>query len=816
MTTLLNDVRYALRMMGKNPWFTLVAALSLALGIGASTMAFGWVESVLLHPLEGVADGNRMVSIENVTPSGTTIDSSYLDYKDFEQQANAFSGIVLFKERAVALGDDRHADRAWIYMVTGNYFDVLGVRPLVGRFFAKDEQDVTPGAHPVVVLSAALWKSRFGGDRNVLGKTLRLNRQTFTIVGVAPEDFPGTIVGLSFDAYVPISMLPVLTGGNNWLEDRNDRPFHILGRLKAGVPVSQARAELQSIAARLEKAYPDSNRGLSATGVPVREARYGVQTLFARIAPVLLGAGVVILLIVCANLANLLLARATTRGKEVAVRLALGAGRLRLFRQVLTESVLLALVGGGLGLFCTYLLGDPLRMLLPVTGMPIASLMRVDLPVMLFCLALCVGAGVLFGLAPAIHALRRDVRETLKESGRGATEGRGSRRVRGALVISEVTLAAVALVGAGLFARSFENASRVDPGFDPHHVLLFGLKLSFTQQEIPQAQSYFQRVRAEISRLPGVESVSLAENVLLGFDMGSWENVDVEGYVPKPNENTKIYRNIVSPGYFESLKIPLVEGRDFTDADDSTKDYVAVVNQAFAEHFLPGQDPLGHYFTCWGDRKTRIIGVVKNSDYHNVGQAPEPYFFVDLRQFYFSDSDVALQVRTAGPPESLASAVRAKLQSIDPRVGVFAGIPMTDYTAAGTYVQRSAALVLGILGALALALAALGLYGVLAYSISQRTHEIGVRVTLGAQQVDILRLVVWEGMALVAAGLVLGTAAGFGASRLVASSLFGVSAGDPSTLGGMVLLLSVVTLAACWLPARRAAHTDPMEALRYE
>ena len=816
MTTLLHDIRFALRMMAKSPWFTTVAALSLALGIGASTMAFGWVDAVLLHPLEGVAHDNEIVSIENVTPSGTTIDSSYLDFRDYQQLASSFSGMLLFKERAVALGDDRRSDRAWIYMVSGNYFDVLGVRPLAGRFFTKDEQEDTPGAHPIVILSAALWKSRFGGDRNIVGKTLKMNRQTFTIIGVAPEDFPGTIVGLSFDAYVPLSMLRELTGGNNWLEDRNNRPFHILARLKPGVPVATARAEMQSIAGRLEKAYPDDDRGLSATAVPVREARYGVQTLFARIAPVLLGAGVVILLIVCANLANLLLARATSRERELAVRLAMGAGRARLVGQVLTESVLLALGGGVLGLAFTYLLGDPLRMLLPVTGLPITSLMRVETPALVFCFALCVGAGVLFGLAPALHALRSDVRESLKESGRGATEGRQARRVRGALVVSEVALAAVALVGAGLFARSFENASRVDPGFDPRNVLLMGLKLSFTQPEIPQAQSYFDRVRTELGRLPGVQSVSLAENVLLGFDKGSWENVDVAGYVPQPNENTKIYRNIVSPGYFESLRIPLVEGRDFTDADDSQQPPVAVVNEAFAQHFLPGQDPLGHSITIWGDRKTRIIGVVKNSDYHKVGQEPEPYFFVDLKQFYYSDSDVAVQIRTAGPPEALLTAVRAKLQSIDPRVGVFAGIPMTDYTAAGTYVQKSAALVLGVLGVLGMTLAALGLYGVLAYSIAQRTHEIGVRVTLGAQQADILGLVVWEGMALVAAGLILGTAGGWGASRVLASSLFGVSAGDPATFAGVVVALSAVTLAVCWLPARRAARTDPMEALRYE
>jgi predicted permease len=610
-------------------------------------------------------------------------------------------------------------------------------------------------------------------------------------------------------------MLPQLAGGDNWLENRNDRPFHVLGRLKPGVSLETARAEILNIAQRLQKAYPDDDQGLGATVVPVREARYGVQMLFARVAPILFGAGVVILLIVCANLANLLLARATSREKELAVRLAMGAGRARLFRQVLTESLLLSLLGGALGLAFVYLLGDPLRLLMPVTGLPIASLMRLEPSVLLFCVALCVGAGVLFGMAPAFHALRSDVRESLKESGRGATEGRRVRRLRGLLVVSEVALAAVALVGAGLFARSFENASRVNPGFDPDHVLLVGLKLSFTDSEMPQAHAYFDRVRRELASLPGVQSVSLGENVFLSFDRGSWENLDIQGYVPQPNENMKLYRNIVSPGYFDSLRIPIVAGRDFTGADDSPQQYVGIINEAFAQRYLPGLNPLGRTFTGW-DRTIEIIGVVKNSDYHKLGQEPEPYFFVNLAQFYRADSDVALQIRTAGPPEAMLPAVRAKLQSLDPRIGVFAGIPLTDYTAAGSYVQKSAALVLGVLGVMGLLLAALGLYGVLAYSISQRTHEIGVRVSLGAQQWDILRLVVWEGMLLVACGLVLGTLGGFGVSRLIAGSLFGVDAGDPATFAVMVLLLSAVTLAACYLPARRASRTDPMVALRYE
>jgi predicted permease len=482
---------------------------------------------------------------------------------------------------------------------------------------------------------------------------------------------------------------------------------------------------------------------------------------------------------------------------------------------VLTESILLGLAGGALGLAFTYLLGDPLQLLLPVTGLPIQNLMRVDAPVLLFCLAVCVGAGVLFGLAPAIHALHGDVRESLKESGRGATAGRRARRLRSFLVLSEVALAMVALLGAGLFARSFAIASRMDPGFDPHHVLLAGLKLSYTDPEMAQAQDYFDRVRAELGRLPGVQAVSLAENVPLGFDFGSWETISVEGYVPQANENMKIYRNIISPGYFASLAIPLVAGRDFTDADMPEQHFVSIVNEAFAQKFLPGQNPLGHIFSCWG-RRIEIIGVAKNSDIHKLGQTPEPYFYLPLKQFYATDSDIALQVRTQGPPEALLASVRSKLQSLDPRVFIFVAGPMTDYTAAGTYVQKSAALVLSVLGTMALVLAALGLYSVLAYSVSQRRHELGVRVTLGAQQGDILRLVIGEGMALVAAGIALGTMCGFGAARLAASALFGVTASDPATFSVVLSLLGAVTLAACYLPARSAARTDPIVALRHE
>jgi predicted permease len=815
METLWQDLRYAARMLGKNPGFAAVVVLSLAVGIGANTTAFGWIEAVLRNPLQGVEHGDRMVSIETVTPSGETIDSSYDDFRDFRDQAGSLDGAVAFKDRPLSLGDEKSSERVWALMVSGNYFQFLDLRPAAGRFFSAEEQDEKPNAHPVAVLSAGLWKSRFNGDPKISGQTIKLNRQDFTIVGVAPAEFQGTIVGLSFDIYVPLRMYTQLTGGGNWLDDRGSRPLPILARLKPGVRVEQARAEMQTIAAQNASAFADTNQGLSATVLPLAQGRYGVQSRLATLLHILMAAGGVILLIVCANVANLLLARATSRQRELSVRLALGASRGRLVRQLLTESLLLAVLGGAAGVLLAMWMGDSLGLLLPVTGLPVARLARLDRTVLLFTVLLSVGAGLVFGLLPALHAVKRGVHESLKEGGRSATPSGRSRRIRGLLVISEVGLALVALVGAGLFIQSFERAKESDTGFDPHNVLLVGLQLSTSGYDRQQGIDFLRRAQERIAALPGVKAASYAEDVPLGFSMGSWETLEVEGYVPRSSDNMKIYRNLIPPGYFDVMKIPLVAGRDFTERDDDKSQWVAIVNEAFVRRFLAGREPIGRKFNTWG-RDLTIVGMVKDSRYHTRSGAPEAYFYVPFLQFSNASTGVALHIRTAGQPEVMLPAVRQQLAAIDPSVTAFGTTSLDDYIGASTYIQKSAAMLLTVMGSLAMGLASLGLYSVVAYSIAQRTQEIGIRMALGAQRGDILKLVVGQGMALAVTGVAAGIVAALGLTRFLSSLLFGVSATDPATFAGVAVLLAAVAMVASYVPAQRAAQVDPMVALRYE
>ena len=815
METLWQDLKYAARLLRKNPGFAAVVVVSLAVGIGANTTAFGWIEAVLRNPLQAVEHGERMVSIETVTPSGETIDSSYMDYLDLRDKARSLDGAVVFKDRPLSLGDEKSAERVWGLLVSGNYFDFLGLRPAAGRFFSAEEQDEKPNAHPVAVLSAGLWKSKFNSDPKISGKRIKLNRQDFTIIGVAPAEFQGTIVGLTFDIYVPLRMYTQLTGGGNWLDDRGSRPLPILARLKPGVRVEAARAEIQTIAAQNATAFADTNQGLSATVLPLAQGRYGVQTRIGTLLHILMAAGGVILLIVCANVANLLLARATSRQRELSVRLALGASRGRLIRQLLTESLLLALLGGGSGVLLAMWMGDSLGLLLPTTGLPVASLARLDKTVLLFTVLLSAGAGLVFGLLPALQAVKRGVHESLQEGGRSATPSGRSRRIRGLLVISEVGLALVALVGAGLFIQSFERAKDNDTGFDPHNVLLVGLQLSTSGYDRQQGIDFLRRAQERIAALPGVKAASYAEDVPLGFSRGSWETLNVYGYVPRPSDNMKIYRNLIPPGYFDAMKIPLVAGRDFTARDDDKSPWAAIVNEAFVRRFLAGGEPIGRKFDTWG-RDLTIVGVVKDSRYHTREGGQEPYFYVPFLQFSSASTGVALHIRTSGPPEAILPAVRQQFAAIDPSVTIFGTTSLEDYIGASTYTQKSAATLLTVLGSLALVLASLGLYSVVAYSIAQRTHEIGIRMALGAQRGDILKLVVGQGMALAVAGVAAGIAAALGLTRFLSSLLFGVSATDPATFAGVALLLGGVTLVASYIPARRAMRVDPMVALRYE
>jgi putative ABC transport system permease protein len=808
------EVRHAVRVLRATPAATLVAALSVGLGIAASSTVFSWVRTILLDPLPGVRNPGRIVTLETVAPSGELIDSSYPDYRDFRDHTRALAGAIAFKERPLELGPDGATQRVWALMVSGNYFDVLGVKPALGRFFVGDEQAERPGGAPVVVLSAGFWRSRLHSDPNVVGRTLRLNRQTLTVVGVAPAEFKGTIVGLAFDVYVPLMMQGPLTGSGDWLSSRNSRPLYLFARLAPGVTIGAARSEVRAVSRRLAEEYPSSNQDLSATLLPLAEATRGAQKELGLVLKVLLAVGAMVLLIVCANVGHIQLARTVSRRREFSVRMALGASRRRLLRGQMTESLLIALLGGGVGLLATPWLTGLLSLLFPATELPLDLSGNVDGPVFGFTLLLSLVSGLLCGLLPALRGVATSASNDLRDGAR-VTASREALRLGGILVVPQVALALVTVTGAGLLLQSVRNARGIDPGFDPRGVLLVGLDLSGRGYTREQGLAYFERVREKAAALPGVEGVAFAEDVPLGSDGGSWEDVRVPGYVPQGSESMKIYRNLVTPGYFGVMRIALQEGRDFTQADDATAPTVVIVNSAFVRRFFGGQTALGRTVRGWG-RPLTVVGVVADSRYHDLREIPQPYMYVPLHQFYGPATGVALQIRSRGDLRALQAAVQRELAAINPAVHASAAMPLFEYIAFSFARQKIAAAFLGLLAFLAVLLAALGLYGVLAYGVAQRTHEIGVRSALGARTLDILRLVVARGMRIAAIGLGLGLLASLAAGRMLGALLIDVRPADPATMVLGTALLAAVAGAACVLPARRATRVDPMVVLRSE
>ena len=596
MDTLLQDIRYAGRMLRKAPGASAVAILSLAMGIGINTTVFGWIRGVLLNPMPGVADSDRLVTVETVAPSGTLIDNSYPDYQTWRDDATLFDGVIAFKERPLGLGDETSAERAWAMLVSGNYFDVLGLKPALGRFFVGDEQRDIFDAHRVAVLGNVMWKTRFNADPAIVGRTITLNRQPYTVIGVGPEDFYGTISGLRFDLFVPLTMQASLTGGGQWLTNRGARPLYLFARLKPNVAIERARDEVASLAAASAREFPASNRNISATLLPLGQARRGAQQALGPLLKILMAVGAIVLLIVCANVANLQLARATARQREIGVRLGLGATRRRLVQQMLTEGLVLGVVAGALGALMSAWLIDTLRYLLPFIEYPLVLPTAIKGRELVFAAAASVAASALFALAPALHASASSAYAAMN-AGRHTDDPHAS-RLGAVLVGTQVALAMVALVGAALLVRSFENARRANPGFDAHGVLLVGINLSTGGYDRDAALGYLDRAIEATRSLPGVRSVSLAEDVPLGFNGGSWEDLTIDGYVPGPSENMKIYRNYVSPGYFDTMGIRLVAGRDVSSADTRDTARVAIVNETFVRRYFGTADPIGRRFTA--------------------------------------------------------------------------------------------------------------------------------------------------------------------------------------------------------------------------
>jgi predicted permease len=801
-------------MLLKNPGFTLVAVLTLAVGIAANTTVFSWIDAVLLRPIPGVENSQELLAFESVRPNGEFVMTSYPDYRDYRDHLRLLSGLAVAVPEALSVGEADHAERVWGELVSGNYFDVLGVKPVVGRPFSADEYGDKQGGYPVAVISHGLWNRRFDADPNVIGRTIRVNRQQLTVVGVAPPEFRGTMPGLTFEIWIPVMMGPQLNTMPEWmLRDRQTRSLLGIARLKPGVSIAQARAEIAALAQQLAAMDPGTNRGISATVLPVWKGHFGAQGLLLGPLEILMAVCGVVLLIVCANVANLLLARTMGRQKEFAMRIALGAGRIRLVRQLLTESLVLAVLGAVAGMPLVMWLGQSLGYLLPASGLPIVLDIRLNGDVLAFTILTCMVACVVSGIAPALHCSRADLNDALKQSGRSGSQAARPQRVRGALVVSEVALALVAIIGTGLFARSFQIARSIHPGFDPHNVLVSHLYLSTAGYSVPDRKLFCQRLRQRLESQPGIAAVSYADYIPLGFDFGPWEPLQVQGYVPAPSENMQIYRNVVAPGYFQVLGIPLLEGRDFTELDDLNSQPVMIVTEAFVRRFFAGRSAIGRRVHGWGDWFT-VVGVVKDSKYHLPNEAPLPYFYVPFRQVYRADLAIAFYVRSAGDPNQALASLRREVQSMDGNVGVFDAMPLEEFITASLFPQKIAAALLSVLGAIALVLAAVGLYSVMAYSVIQRTQEIGIRMALGARPADVLGFVVRQGMGLTLAGLLAGIAFAIAVTRLAAPLLVNVSATDPLIFVAAALFLAAVALVASYVPARRATRIDPNIALR--
>jgi predicted permease len=819
MNTFLRDLRYGLRTLTRNPGFAAVAVLTIGIGIGASTTIFSWMRPMLLNPLPGATQAERIVAIENMAPDGEPITTSYLDFRDFRDNLKLVSLVTarVGNVNVFSVGDVPRTTQVWGEMVSGGFFDMLGIQPDAGRFFSDAERDDAQNAHAVVVISHSYWKNHYHSDRSAIGASLRINSTPFTIIGVAPEDFHGTLSGLDFEMWMPLTMYGQLTHTGTWmLRDRNARYFMMYARLAPGVTMEQARAEVQALASRMAVADADSNQGIGATLLPVWQSHFGTQSILLTPITILMGASGLVLLIVCANLANLLLARATGRLKEFSVRLAMGARPMRLIQQLLTETLLLAVVGSVCGLELANLLGGALlRWLLPAVATPAMLQPPLDGQVLAFTMALAFGVAILAGLAPALHASRANVNEMLKEGGRSGSSGGHSHRLRGLLVTSEVALAVVALVGAGLFLKSFQTARSMDPGFKPEGVALARFDFSTAGYDARQTDSFCRRLREELERQPGVRAVSYDDSAPLGFSGGNWETLEVEGYVPGSNENMKIYRDLVSPGYFETMKIPLVDGRDFDLRDDATSLKVMIVNQEFVRRFLANRSVIGRKVHGWGEWFT-VVGVAKDSKYHRVTESPQPYFYIPIRQIFRPEYGLTFDVRTSGSVNEAIAALRREAGAIDPALTIFDAQPMTEYVAASLFGAKIAASLLSVLSGLGLLLAAIGLYSVMAYAVVQRTGEIGIRVTLGAQPRDIMRLVVRQGIGFALVGLIVGSLAAGALARVVAAMLVGVGPADPLVYAAATGFTVFVTLASAAIPAWRALRVDPAVALRWQ
>jgi len=812
VSTLISDLRYSIRSLLKSPGLTAAAVLSLGLGIGANTTIFSWVQAVLLRPIPGAADPSALVIAAMENREGQSRSWSYPNYKDLHDRSTLVE-YVGQDDQTLSIAVDATAERAWGGLVTGNFFEVMGARAAAGRVFTRQD-DVTPGGHPVVVLSHAYWQRRFAGDPGVVGKQVTVNNVPMTVIGVAQEGFLGSFLGVSTAAWLPMMMQREVMGGDR-LNARGNGWMQSIGRLKPGVSRAQAQAEAAAVMAQLESEYPN-NEGRRLRLVETWQAPFGAATALAPVLAVLSVLVVMVLVIACANVANLLLSKAVGRRREVAVRLSLGASRGRLVRQLLTESMALAAVAGGLGVAMAYWTMDVIMAFVPPIDIPIDLGLRMDQTTLLFALVISAVTGILFGLAPALQASKPETIHALKEEGNRGSGGRTGRRLRNTLVVAQVAVCLVLLVGAMLFLRSFSEARTLSPGFEVANAATASVDLFPSGYVGERSHDFQRRAIAAVEALPGVTSAAFTNRIPMVIGGNSSMGIGVEGYVPRDNEEVVINYTVVGPRYFETMGIPLREGREFGALDTPASARVIVINESMAKRYWPAGKALGGRIRM-GETLIEVVGIAADTKYGSLTERPLPQLFYPLSQR--NASTVRLIARTSGDPAALVGGLRDAIRGLDANLPVFDARTMREHMQGALFVQRMAADLLGAMGVLALLLAAIGLYGVIAYAVSQRTQEMGIRLALGASPASLLGMIVGQGMKLTGVGLAIGlllALGAFGSIGAMRSLLPGISPLDPVTFVAVPAVLAAIALVASWIPARRAGRIDPLVALRVE
>jgi len=806
------DLGYAFRQLRRAPGFALTAVLTLALGITANSTILSWISATLFNPIPGAKQIDNMLTIQRGERSEhPSPPFSYPDFVDVRENNKSFSGMLGYHDDYISITGSAKPERVYGALTSADYFEVLGVQPYLGRTLISTKANERAGA-AIVVLSYGLWQNQFAGDPEILGKTIQLNLRPFTIVGVAPKGFRGCKSGLHTDIFLPLA-----ADGQIWGNDRIDKRgvswLNVLGVLRPGVDTHQADTELNVLMQRISAQYPAEHRGANQISTdPLWRSPFGANVYMAGTLPILLALAAVLLLLACANVANLLLVRSVARRREFAIRLSMGAGRWTLVRQLMGENLLLALAGGAVALSCTVWTSKILGTFLSAAVLPLALNGELDRRVMTATMLVSVLTALISGALPALRATRISPGAVLKDEALNTSGGLHKSRLTSSFVIAQIALSLLLLTCAGLFVRSLEKAQRTDPGFDPNHMLLVTFDLRPMGYSDVTGKELQRQVLLRVRQLPGVQSATMADFAPLTFTIHS-DGVFPEGYLPRLHEDMDTDRGDIGTDYLATLRTPLLAGRDFNDADTANGDKVAIVNQAFVDRYWPGQQAIGKRVQFSGQWR-RIVGIIANGKYRRLIYDPTPLILTPLTQRY--QSEVTLQVRTSGEPLAMASAVEQAIHSLNADLPLYGVTTLKEKMQLGSVFERIAVTFAGSFGLLALLLAGVGIYGVVSYTTRQRTHEIGIRIALGAGKGAILRNVLRQGLILTGAGLTIGVLASLMVTRFLRTVLIGVAPTDLFTYATVAIVLCMVAMFACYLPARRAAAVDPAQALRSE